>query len=277
MGPDLRPEAAEEAQRKLAEEAQRKAAEEAQRLAAQREAEERQRAEQQTALERTRIEQRVAALQRQAERQRIEAQKLQVTCDREQAKLDQFKNSQAGGADVRTDLKKFEIEASCNSLRPLIADMIASLATVSSPPTGPANPPAMPAPAAQAANTVDQILKAQQELKKLGCFASRPDGKLNRATETAVKSYWTHTGQTITEIKITDEFISDIEQHDKPVCEQPVIASRPPPARSHADVAPAPRRAQKAVPAETPRATAAQVARPAGAPHSAATRTGLGF
>jgi uncharacterized caspase-like protein len=298
-----------EAQRKTADEAQRKAAEEAQRLAAQREAEERQRAEQQAALERKRVEeerqradlfklqaaeqkrqeeQRVAALQQQqAEQQRIDAQKrlgaqedaarkrIQETCDREQAKLDQFKSSQAGGADVRTDLKKFEIEASCNSLRPLIADMIASLATVSSPPTGPANPPAMPAapaPAAQAANTVDQVLKAQQELKRLGCFVSKPDGKLSRATETAVKSYWTHTGQTVTEIKITDEFLSDIEQHDKPVCDQPVIASRPPPARPREDVAPAPRHVQKAAPAETPRAPVA-LARPApAAPAPAAPR-----
>jgi uncharacterized caspase-like protein len=306
-----------EAQRKTAEEAQRKAAEEAQRLAAQREAEERQRAEQQAALERKRVEeeqqrlfklqaaeqkrqeeQRVAALQQQAEQQRIETQKraqedaarkrIQETCDREQVKLDQFKNSQAGGADVRADLKKFEIEASCNSLRPLIADMIASLATASPPPAGPANPPAMPAvpaPAAQAANTVDQILKAQQQLQKLGCFVGRPDGNLKSA-EKAVKDYWSHTGQRVTEVKITDEFISDLEQHDKPVCNQPVIASHPPPARAHEDVPPTPRRVPKAAPVETARAPAAQVARPAPAPAPAAPRpavptahaiTGTGF
>jgi hypothetical protein len=132
--------------------------------------------------------------------------------------------------------------------------------------------PAVPAPAAQAANTAGQILKAQQELKRLRCFVNKPDGKLDKATETAVKSYWTHTGQTITEVKITDEFISDIEQHDRPVCDQPVIASRPPPARPHEDVAPAPRHVQKAAPVETPRAPAAQVARPAAAPAPAAPR-----
>jgi hypothetical protein len=79
----------------------------------------------------------------------------------------------------------------------------------------------------------------------------------------AVKNYWTHTGQTVTEVKITDEVISDVEQHDTPVCHQPVTAGRPP--NPLADVASTPRRpAQKAAPIETaPRAPAAQVARPA--------------
>src|SRR5207302_5231576 len=77
-------------------------------------------------------EQRVAALQQRADpQQRIERQKrpeeqsIQETCDREQAKFDQFKGSQAGGVDIRADLKKFEIETSCSSLRPVVADMIA--------------------------------------------------------------------------------------------------------------------------------------------------------
>jgi hypothetical protein len=123
-------------------------------------------------------------------------------------------------------------------------------------------------PPAASVNTADQIRKAQVELKRVGCFAGRPDGKLNEETRDAVKSYWTHTDQTVVEINITDGFISDVHQHDDRVCkpahkpEPPAVASRPRPNNNTAArETPAPPREQKEAqrpssPAPTARNTA---------------------
>jgi hypothetical protein len=138
------------------------------------------------------------------------------------------------------------------------------------------NPPAeAPAPAATA-NSVDQIRNAQIELRRVGCFAGRSDGKLTEATQDAVKSYWTYTGHPIVEINISDELIDDIQRHEDQVCkptrlrpEPPAVASRPHPSQSvtrerepppkreaTAPRAPAPREVQRQAPAPTAKATA---------------------
>jgi hypothetical protein len=229
---------------------------------------------------------RLAALQLQAEQKRLEDEAKQraelarqeETCRREEAKLAQI---QASGSGVREQLVKFEIEAACPTLRPKITATIASLSTA--PPIAtPANPTIEMPPAPPPANSLDQIRKAQIELRRVGCFAGRSDGRLTEATQDAVKTYWTHTGHAIVEVNITDEFIADLHQHDDPVCkpvrtrpEAPPVASHPPAAKPVArEHEPAPRRepppreAQRQAPAPAPAPTArATASAPAASPH----------
>jgi hypothetical protein len=197
---------------------------------------------------------RLAAVQLQAEQKRLEDEAKQraelarqeETCRREEAKLAQI---EASGSGLREQLVKFEIEAACPTLRPKITAAIASLSTA--PPSAtPANPSIEMPPSPPPANSLDQIRRAQIELRRVGCFAGRSDGRLTEATRDAVKTYWTRTGHALVEVSITDEFIADVHQHDDPVCkavrirpEAPPVASHPPAAKPVArEREPAPRR-----------------------------------
>jgi len=244
---------------------------------------------QQTA-EQKRIEdeqRRLADQQRQQQQVDLERKRIEETCRREEAKLAQLQAT--GGADAREQLVKFEIEVSCKALRPMITAAIASLpeapppvaavpvevAVVAVPPVAAppiaappiAVPPSsnidIPAPnPAEPVNTVDQVRKAQVALKRIGCYFGRTDGKLNEATQDAVKSYGSHTGRAIVEISITEELLSDIEQHEERVCkpgraksEPAPVASRPP--SRPAAHEPARQEAQRPAPAPAAKATAA--------------------
>jgi hypothetical protein len=241
---------------------------------------------------------RLAALQQQAGQKRLEEDqkrladvlRMEETCRREEAKLAQI---QASGSAVREQLVKFEIEVGCQTLRPKISAALASLPALptlpASPPVAaPPNPAVEVRPAAPPANSPDQIRRAQIELRRLGCFAGRSDGTLSVATRDAVKSYWTRTGHAVVEVNITDEFISDVHQHDEPVCKPTQIRPEPPPVASHPrpsqpvtpvarEHEPAPRReppppreAQRPAPAPVPTAKATASA-PAASPHALGT------
>jgi hypothetical protein len=86
-------------------------------------------------------------------------------------------------------------------------------------------------PIAITANSADQIRKAQIELKRVGCFAGRPDGQLAKSTQDAVKNYWTRTGQAITDLNITNELIANVHQVQGRVCNPqggpPIPVARP--------------------------------------------------
>src|SRR5262249_13993396 len=157
---------------------------------------------------------RVAALQQQEEQKRQEALRQQIdldrrrieeNCRREEARLAELK---AGGAAAREQLVKFEIEAGCKALRPMIAAAIENF--LPNPPVAPL-PPSIATPPASATrpqiekvNLPEQIHQAQIELRRLGCFEGKPDSKMNGATEKAVKAFWSHSRRPIIEINITD-------------------------------------------------------------------------
>ena len=80
------------------------------------------------------------------------------------------------------------------------------------------------------AGSVDHIRRAQRELKRVGCFVGRPDGQLAKSTEDALMNYWSLTGQSITEVKITNDLIEDVRRHHGRVCKSdhtPIPMARP--------------------------------------------------
>jgi hypothetical protein len=276
--------------------ADQKRLDEQKRLAAlqqQQEEQKRQEALRQQQAEQKRLDEqkRLAALQRLEDDQKrlADVLRMEETCRREEAKLAQI---QASASALREQLVKFEIEVGCETLRPKISAALASLPTSPALPSPPVAAPPNPAvevrPAALPANSPDQIRRAQIELRRLGCFAGRSDGTLNVATRDAVKSYWTRTGHAVVEVNITDEFISDVHQHDEPVCKPTLIRPEPPPVASHprpsqpvAPVArehepaprrepPPPREAQRPAPAPVPTARATASA-PVAPPHALGT------
>jgi uncharacterized caspase-like protein len=171
------------------------------------------------------------------------------------------------------------------------ADPIVTAALGSLPPAASPVPkaPTVDSPNAPAlsddANTPRQIRKAQQELRRLACFDGRPDGNLDPKTEQAVKNYWTKTGhKDAAEVKITDAFITELEQQDEDVCkpgrtkQAPAVViqsppkHQPPAARQTAQHdTPAPK-----LPREQTAPSARPAPRPAEDPHAKATTLFLG-
>jgi chemotaxis protein histidine kinase CheA len=189
---------------------------------------------------------RVAALQLQQEEQKrqdalrqqadLERRRIEEGCRREEAKLAEL---QAGGASARERLVKFEIEAGCKALRPMITAAIAALppdAPVTQVPPAVATPPAPPVDHKPAmANLPEQVRRAQIELRRLGCFTGTPDSRMSEATRSAVKAFWSQTHRPVVDIIVTDEFIADLEQYHDRICSPapskreptPVASSRP--------------------------------------------------
>ena len=72
-----------------------------------------------------------------------------------------------------------------------------------------------------AANSPEQIRKAQVELKRLECLKGRVDGKLGEATRQAVKKYWTSAKEPAGEVSITDDFITELAARGDLYCRPP--------------------------------------------------------
>ncbi len=202
-----------------------------------------------------------------------EVARIEETCRREE---EHFRQLQAAGASARAELVKFETAVTCKLLRPQVTTAIAALPPAGPPVTSPPPPVAVEPPQRQI-NTAEQVRTAQEELKRVGCFIGKPNGILNESTEEAVKTYWTHTHQAIVKIDITDEFISDVKEHDGRVCkparvrpESEPVAKRPP-SRPSSTAAREPARPEppRPLPAPTAKATASS-----GQSHSI---TGVGF
>jgi len=66
------------------------------------------------------------------------------------------------------------------------------------------------APVILPANSLEQIRKAQTELRRLECLKGRIDGKLGEQTRQAVKKFWASAKRPAIEVSITDELISDL-------------------------------------------------------------------
>jgi uncharacterized caspase-like protein len=215
---------------------------------------------------------RVAAVQLQEEQKRLEAlrqqqvdldrKRIEDNCRREEAK---FTELQAAGAAAREQLVKFEIEAGCKAMHPMITAAIAALpldAPVPHVPPPVATPPAYPQ--VEKANLPEQIRQAQIELRRLGCFEGKLDSKMNGATEKAVKAFLKHTHKPIVEINITDDFIANLQRVPNEICPPPSKPAPPPMANqpssrsknAAAAAPPPPRQAPPAPPQDRARATA---------------------
>jgi hypothetical protein len=81
--------------------------------------------------------------------------------------------------------------------------------------------PTRPAPAAVPANSREQIMKAQTELRRLDCLNGRIDGRLGERTREAVKKFWAMARQGAVEVNVTDELISNLAEHGDNFCRPP--------------------------------------------------------
>jgi uncharacterized caspase-like protein len=223
---------------------------------------------------------RAAALQQREEQKRQEAlrqqqqadlerQRIEENCRSEEAKL---KELEAAGAAAREQLAKFEIEAGCKALQPMITAALAALSPPANmPPPVPTPPGTVPELPVAKTNHPEQIRQAQSELTRLGCFSGKPDGQLNDATRNAVKALWKHTGKPIVEINITDEFVDELKRLRKEICppeRRPAapVASRPSSRSKEVTAAPSrPAVAEKPAKPEPPHATNISSGRTVGA------------
>ena len=95
-------------------------------------------------------------------------------------------------------------------------------AAPSTPQVAALTPPAAKAPAA--VNTREQVIAAQTELQRLGCFAGRQDGSLGNATKEAVQRYLSQKGRSANDVSITDDLVTSLKGEAERVC--PLTCSR---------------------------------------------------
>jgi peptidoglycan hydrolase-like protein with peptidoglycan-binding domain len=71
------------------------------------------------------------------------------------------------------------------------------------------------------ANSPEQIRRAQTELRRLDCLKGRINGKLDDQTRQAVKKFWAMAKQPASDVKITDELISNFAMRGDNFCRPP--------------------------------------------------------
>jgi uncharacterized caspase-like protein len=189
--------------------------------------------------ERARKEQQANAQREQQEAQRLAAadrSKLEQVCRQEDERLALL---QAAGNGAREELARFANELSCERLRPVVVASLGNLPTAGVPaqpkqesPVMPSQPVAVrpdepaapadstpPAPEARpAVNTIELVTAAQTELKRLGCFSGRPDGKMGDKTHEALKTYLKERDLPTDELDVTDDLIKDMKDQGERVC-----------------------------------------------------------
>jgi hypothetical protein len=146
---------------------------------------------------------------------------------------------QAAGAGAREELARFANELSCERLRPVVVASLGNLPTAGAPaqprqesPVMPSQPVAArpdepaapaenvpPAPEARpAVNTIELVTAAQTELRRLGCFTGRADGKMGGKTEAALKAYLKERDLPLDDVNVTDDLIKDMKDQGERVC-----------------------------------------------------------
>jgi uncharacterized caspase-like protein len=163
------------------------------------------------AAERTRLA--LAAAEREsAERARLarieaESKSSDDACRRDEQRLATLNSS---GTLAREELVRFERELGCERLRPLVLAAIGG-------PAADTKTRVVPAPE-QASDTPLLVTAAQVELRRIGCFAGRDDGKLSDATRAAIKRYMTQRGRPSDEIRVNESFVAELKMQDRGVC-----------------------------------------------------------
>ena len=221
----------EQAKRAQAEEAARKTAEEAERKKTEREA-----------VRRREEEARLAKATETTRKRTDEA------CRRDEDRLAALRAAADQGW-ARADLKQLEQNTACDRVRQEVAAVLAQPLDTTrklsaqpsdavSTPEPPATTTAAPAPApatSQVAslappaepkkseppppvNSRDQVLAAQDELKRIGCFAGRPDGSMGNATKEAVQRYLSQKGAATTDVRITNDLLANLKGESERVC-----------------------------------------------------------
>ncbi len=185
----------------------------------------------------------------QAKLARIEADqaKQEETCRREDVELTALKTQ---GADARDRLIEMKQRLHCERLRPVLE---AALEQIPAPP---------------AANTREQLRRAQTQLQRLGCLAQADSGKLDARTREGLARYFEAKGEaapSLADLKVTDEFVGKLEGEKPDLCAPAAVATPEPSDRKHVrpkektDVARLPKQEPK--PAE-PRPPREQAVRP---------------
>jgi hypothetical protein len=133
-----------------------------------------------------------------AERKRQEA-----ACDRESDRLARLRRQ---GARARDELTRLESEATCERVR---NDVVAALQQLPEPAKKPEEAKE-PAKEVKEPNSPELVRAAQKELRRIGCYAGRESGALDSPTRAAVEGYLATRGKPSADIKITDDFVSEL-------------------------------------------------------------------
>ena len=155
---------------------------------------------------------REAAERREAEERaklaELTRQRTEQACKQENERLALL---QAAGNGAREEMTRFERELSCERLRPMV---LAALGKMTE--TTPKEKVAPPVDAA-AVNTKQLVSAAQAELRRLGCYSGRDDGRLDDTTQKAIKRYLSRRELPATD-KVTEGLVADLKGVARRVC-----------------------------------------------------------
>ena len=159
-----------------------------------------------------------------------EGQKLEAACTSESEKVTQAKSASA--QDALQKLGALQKGLTCDRLRPVVAEALKELGAL--------------APKEAEIGSRSQILAAQTELKRLGCYTGSINGNLNNGTKAAVEKFFVKKDATAREARFSNEFVDELKREDAGLCPAPPantpIARRPAREEEEEDEAPVVRR-----------------------------------
>ena len=176
---------------------------------------EREKAELQASLKREEDERRAAADQRRAE---LQAQVKRAEDDRRAKQAEAERQKAALHAALQPPQSSSSLPPPrMSTLPPPQATLPPPQATLP-PPQASLQPPQDTKPAAPPSNTPDLVIAAQKQLTRIGCYSGEASGSYNDATKLALRRYMVQRGRPATEVAITDDFVSELDNQKARVC-----------------------------------------------------------
>lgn len=152
--------------------------------------------------------------------------KAEQTCEAESTRIAALT---AQGYEARPQLVSLQKELTCARAKPIAEAALKHLDTL-----------------APEIDTPRLVTAAQTELARLGCYAGKPNGRLNKDTKQALSDYLEARGSILAEVRITEDFIGELKGQHEAVCPEaeedaPAVATpAPSPRKKAAPVASAP-------------------------------------
>ncbi len=141
----------------------------------------------------------------------VDGEKAEVACATQSGKVTEAKSGSAEAA--LRKLSELQKGLTCERLRPVVAEALQELAAL--------------APKEASIGSRSQILSAQTELKRLGCYSGNLNGNLNNSTKGAVEKYFGQRNETARETRFSDEFVEELKRETASLCPSAPVARTP--------------------------------------------------
>jgi len=160
-----------------------------------------------------------AAARKRAEDQARLTKPADEACGRDEQKLNLLRPYATQGW-AREDLKRLERNTNCERIRAEVASLLGSESqrAVSPQQMGRVTPQQPAKPQQQPAGTLDPVLSAISELRRLGCFAEYKDPTVADAIAQAIRRYLAEKGRPAEDVKAVEILLAELKVENERLC-----------------------------------------------------------